>query len=149
MKPVKKMFHLVYAENIITYHAFYVGNNNLKKARILSFGVNQMGDSEGKHRGIHAEYDSINKLMTIKNKKNLIKINLLVIRLSPKNKIQSSKPCVNCIEAMKTFPEKKGYKIENVYYSNEDGKIIKSNLRKLDADEKHYSMYFRRKANNV
>lgn len=104
-----------------------------------------MGDSYGKTPGIHAECDALSKLMPLKNKKRLENINLLVVRLSSKNKIQSSKPCVNCIEAMKIIPERKGYKIENIYYSDADGNIVKTNLKTLDAEEKHFSKYFRRK----
>ena len=65
--------------------------------------------------------------------------------LSIKNKIQSSKPCFNCIETMKKFPPKIGYKIDNVYYSDSNGDITKTNLKNLDEEEKHYSHYFRRK----
>ena len=145
MRQANQIFHLASAETIITCRAFYKGKGDLKKVRILSFGVNQMGDSEGKTPGIHAECDAITKLMPLKNKKKLETINLLVIRLTPKNKIQSSKPCNNCIETMKSLPQKKGYKIEFIYYSDSDGNIIKTNLKKLDSEEKHYSKYFRRK----
>jgi hypothetical protein len=124
---------------------FYKGNGNLKKARILSFGMNQMGDSHGKKPGIHAEYNALSKLMPLKNKKKLEPINLLVIRLSTKNKIQSSKPCNNCIEIMKIIPHKMGYKLNHIYYSDENGSIIKTNLKTLDSEEKHYSKYYRRK----
>lgn len=139
------IFHHASAEIIITCRVFYKGKGDLKKVRILSFGMNQMGDSKGKTPGIHAECNAISKLIPLKPKKKLENINLLVIRLSTKNKIQSSKPCNNCIQTMKTLPQKKGYKIENIYYSDEDGNIIKTNLKKLDSEEKHYSKYFRRK----
>jgi hypothetical protein len=141
--PIK--YHLACAEIIIMWRVFYKGNGYLKKARILSFGVNQMGDSDGKKPGIHAEYDALTKLMPIRRKKKLESINLLVVRLSIKNKIQSSKPCFNCIETMKKFPPKIGYKIDNVYYSDSNGDITKTNLKNLDEEEKHYSHYFRRK----
>jgi cytidine deaminase len=125
--------------------AFYKGNGIFKKDRILSYGVNQIGNTKGQNPGIHAECDAILKLRPLKNKKKLQSINLLVIRLSSKNKIQSSKPCNNCIETMKILPQKKGYKIENIYYSNEEGNIIKTNLKKLDLEEKHYSKYYKKK----
>ena len=141
-----RMFLVAFADIIIIYRVFYKGNGDLKKGRILSFGVNQMGDSAGKNPGIHAEYDALTKLMPLKNKKRLESINLLVVRFSPKNKIQSSKPCYNCIETMKNYPKKIGYKIVNVYYSDADGNIIKTNLKLLDTEEKHYSKYFRRKS---
>lgn len=124
---------------------FYKGNGALKKARILSYGINQMGDSEGVQPGIHAEHDAIRKLLPLKRKKRLQNINILVIRLSGKNKLQSSKPCMNCINMMKTLPSKLGYKIQDVYYSNENGDIIKSSLKNLEMTEPHYSRYYRNK----
>jgi cytidine deaminase len=145
MKMAMIVYRRVSADTIIIFRAFYKGKGDLKKVRVLSFGVNQMGDSYGKAPGIHAECDALSKLMPLKNKKKLEIINLLVIRVSSKNKIQSSKPCNNCIEAMQKIPEKKGYKIENIYYSDENGNIIKTNLKKLESEDKHYSKYFRRK----
>jgi hypothetical protein len=118
---------------------------SIKKLKILSFGVNQMGDEEGKNPGIHAEKDALNKLNNVKHKKNLTSINLLVIRVSKKNILQSSKPCNNCIETMKIFPNKKGYKIQYIYYSDGLGNIIKTNIATLENEEKHYSKFYRRK----
>ena len=48
---------------------FYKGKGDLKKARILSYGVNRMGDSDGIIPGVHAEQDSIAKLPSLKKKK--------------------------------------------------------------------------------
>jgi len=104
-----------------------------------------MADSDGIRPGIHAEHDAINKLQPLKNKKKLEPINLLVIRVSKTNKIQSSKPCGNCIEKMKTLPIKKGYKIHDIYYSDSEGTIIKTSLESLDAEEKHYSRYYKQR----
>jgi cytidine deaminase len=121
---------------------FYKGNNLLKKANILSYGVNKMGDTEGLKPGIHAEHDALLKL--IPNKKRKLKnINLLVIRVSGKNKLQSSKPCNNCIQTMRRLSIKKGYKIQNVYYSDNNENIVKTTLYALDNEEKHYSRYYR------
>jgi hypothetical protein len=126
-------------------HVFYKGNGNLKKARILSYGINQMGDSEGLNPGVHAEHDAITKLCPLKKKKRLESINILVIRISSKNKLQSSKPCSNCLNIMKYLPIKKGYKIQNVYYSDNEGNIIKQSLTKLDNEDKHYSRYYKQR----
>jgi len=125
-------------------HVFYKGNNALKKANILSFGFNMMGDIHGNQPGVHAEHDAINRLKPLKRKKHLQNIHILVIRLSKNNKIQNSKPCANCIENMKTLPEKKGYKLKNIYYSDDNGNIVKSNLRNLENEELHYSRFFRK-----
>lgn len=124
---------------------FYKGNGNLKKVRVLSYGINQMGDSDGLSPGIHAEQDAISKLLPLKRKKRLELVNILVVRLSAKNNLQSSKPCSNCIEVMKSLPTKKGYKIQNVYYSDNKGNIIKQSLTNLDNEEKHYSRYYKQR----
>lgn len=103
-----------------------------------------MGDNLKNHTGIHAEYDAINKLKPIKRKRYLQNINILVIRISKNNKLQSSKPCANCIETMKHLPGKKGYKIKHIYYSNENGDIVKSNLINLEKENLHYTRSFRK-----
>lgn len=121
----------------------------MKKTKILSFGVNQSPNSDYITPGIHAEQDAINKLKPLKYKKNLESINILVIRLSSKNKLQSSKPCANCIESMKNNPIKKGYKIQNVYYSDSEGHIIKTNLVSLDNEEKHISGFYKLKLKKI
>ena len=139
------MCRRAFADIIITCLVFYKGKGAMKKARILSFGVNQMGDINGNTPGIHAEEDALSKLMPLKYKKRLEPINLLVIRLSSKNKLQSSKPCSNCIKLLSIIPKKKGYKIDNIYYSDENGDIIKTNLQTLENSEQHYSKYYRNK----
>lgn len=128
---------------------FYKGKNGiLKKANILSFGFNRMGSLNGKEAGIHAEHDAINKLKPLDRKKKLEPINLLVIRFSKNNKLQNSKPCAICIQTMKTLPQKKGYMIRNVYYSDDNGEIIKSNLKNLENEQLHYSRFYRQKKYN-
>jgi hypothetical protein len=123
---------------------FYKGNFQQKKTNILSFGFNKIGDLKGNQAGIHAEHDAINKLKPLERKKKLETINLLVIRFSKYNKLQNSKPCANCIHIIKKLPEKKGYRIKNVYYSNNNGDIVKSNLFNLEKEELHYSKFYRR-----
>ena len=102
-----------------------------------------MGDSDGILPGIHAEHNALTKLKPLKIKKNLEPISILVIRVSKTNKIQSSKPCNNCIKKMESIPDKKGYKIQNIYYSDNDGNIVKTTLNKLKNEEQHYSKFYR------
>lgn len=116
-----------------------------KKVNILNFGFNRIGDIDGNHAGVHAEHDAINKLKPLERKKNLECINMLVVRISKHNKLQNSKPCANCIEIMKILPEKKGYRIRNIYYSNENEEIVKISLKNLENEELHYSKFYRRK----
>lgn len=123
------------------------GKGNPKKSKILTFGVNQMGDIEGNTPGFHAEWDAISKLIPLKPKRKLENINIIVVRLSSKNKIQSSKPCSNCIDNMIKFPPKKGYRIQNIYYSDLFGNIIKKTLNTLEKEERHYSRFYRNNKN--
>jgi cytidine deaminase len=140
---------------IITLHVFFKARKNaLKKVRILSNGFNQMGgfnkmgELDTNNPGVHAEEDAINKLKPnpkmSKNNKNLEKVDMLVIRFSRNNKLQESKPCANCIQHIKQLPYKKGYKIKNIYYSNNNGDIVKTTLSKLENEELHYSKFYRR-----
>ena len=129
---------------------FYKANKNvLKKANILSFGFNKMGDINGNEAGIHAEHDAINKLKYLDRNKKLESINLLVIRFSKNNKLQNSKPCANCIQNMRYLPQKKGYKIKNIFYSNDNGEIVKSSLNNLENEVFHYSRFYRQKNINT
>lgn len=122
----------------------YKGNDSLDKANILSIGYNTMGDIYGNVPGVHAERDAINKLKPLSRRKRLQPVNMLVIRLTTQNKLQNSKPCANCIREMRLLPEKKGYRIKYIYYSNNHGDIIKRSLDNLENDELHYSRFFRR-----
>lgn len=146
MRVINLRFYLACAVIIITHRVFYKANkNDLKKANILSFGFNRMGDTNGNNAGVHAEHDAINKLKPLERNKKLEPINLLVIRFSKNNKLQNSKPCANCIQTMKILPEKKGYRIKNIYYSNDNGEIVKTSLNNLEKEELHYSRYYRHK----
>jgi len=103
-----------------------------------------MGDDNGKNPGIHAETDALTKLKPLRCDKKLKFINILVIRLSKKNNLQSSKPCINCINTMRILPPKKGYSIQYIYYSDNEGNIVKTTLENLEKEEKHYSRFYRR-----
>ena len=46
---------------------------------------------------------------------------------------------------MRTMPEKKGYRIKHVYYSNDRGEIIQSSVNNLEKEIPHYSRYYRNK----
>ena len=95
-----------------------VNSHVLNKITILNFGINT--------NSCHAEHDALLKLR--KNyKKKIIKISLIVIRLSKTNKLQSSKPCHHCIQQMHIISQQKGYKLEHIYYSDiNSGNLIKN-----------------------
>jgi hypothetical protein len=114
----------------------------------LAYGTNYVGNEKENEPGLHAECDVLGKLAPLKYKKKLELVNLLVIRLSKTNKIQSSKPCINCINQMKTIPKNKGYKLQNIYYSDGEGNLIKTTLDILEKEEPHYSRFYKRKLEN-
>lgn len=118
------------------------------KIKIIAYGANYIGDEKGNDPGLHAEQDVLEKLAPLKYKKKLENIHLLVVRLSKTNKIQSSKPCNNCIRWMKIIPEKKGYKLQNIYYSDGDGNLVRTTLDILENEEQHVSRFYRRKVHS-
>ena len=90
--------------------------------------------------------DAIMKLPTTTKKKSLEKVNILVIRFAKTGKLGVSKPCENCIKSMLELPNKKGYKIQRVYYSQPDETIERITLRNLSLETtQHVSRFYKRK----
>ena len=80
----------------------------------------------------HAEMNALNKLKSKFIKKNQ-KIDILVLRLNKlHSNLSNSHPCIFCLLKMKKFP------IRNVYYSDDNGNIVKCSLTKLLYFEPHY-----------
>jgi len=130
--------------NCICGNYFHVSCAFQGNYNVLSYGMNKYTDSEGTLPSIHAEIDAILRLPFVKNKKKLIKINLLVIRFLKSGQLASSKPCFNCIQNMVYIPKKRGYKIEDIYYSENNETIIKTNINKLLNElNPHVSSYYR------
>ena len=126
------------------FHISCVFQGKYNFMNILSYGINKYADINGMMPTIHAEHDAILRLPSIKNKKKPVKINLLVIRFLKTYKLANSKPCLNCIHNMVELPKKRGYKIEDIYYSENDGTIIKTNINKLLNEPVHHvSSYYR------
>lgn len=100
--------------------------------KVLSFGQNHFPLYSEYYKtptcSIHAERDAINKLPKIRKKK---KINMLVLRFTKSKQLTMSLPCKKCIDNMRTLFPKKGYIVQNIYYSNYDGSIQKTNLSKI------------------
>ena len=139
---------IVYAALRIIFHVSLKGNTaNINKKRILNFGINIPGNNNFLSPSIHAEHNVLLKLKPLnKNKNKKETINLLVVRFSKTNKLQSSKPCSNCIKIMNIIPYNKGYKIKDIFYSNNDGLILRTTLSKLTKDEnQHITKFYRNK----
>jgi len=110
---------------------------------VISYGENKY-NINNILPSLHAEISAINNLPYLKKTKKKSNINILVIRTSYSGKINMSKPCLNCIRLMQTLPQKKGYIIKNIYYSDENSNIIKTNFIKLSNDKDiHISRFYR------
>jgi len=72
----------------------------------------------GGNKSRHAEVDSIEKLKPSYKKK---KINLLVIRCKKDMTLGNSKPCINCVNSIYKDINKKGYKLNKVYFCDDNG----------------------------
>ena len=95
--------------------------------------------------GEHAETNALAKLIKVNQRQSnkLINIDLLVIKTDRNFCLKNSKPCHKCISYMMNFP-KYGYRIRYVYYSDQNGNIIKTNLTDLSDDNyAHTSRRFR------
>ena len=93
---------------------------------------------------IHAEHYAINKLKVRTKNKKLERISILVIKISNSGLISMSKPCKHCIENMQQLANRKGYFIENIYFSNNLREIEKWAYSKLENDpHKHITEFYK------
>ena len=90
----------------------------------------------------HAETDAIRKLPPTYNKKRILNINLIVIRVDKTGQLKNSKPCQKCIQHLSKI---KYYRVKHIYYSDDKGNIVKTTLNNLLNDNtQHVSRRFRR-----
>ncbi|MFM7986635.1 MAG: hypothetical protein ACKPKO_45700, partial [Candidatus Fonsibacter sp.] len=92
----------------IILHVFmsetYVKKDHIFK--VLSYGINAYDNTRGVG-STHAEMNAIANLPPRpRNRKHLMKVNILVIRTSQTGKLGISKPCIKCIIDMMTLPQK-------------------------------------------
>lgn len=115
---------------------------NISVLNVVSYGLNSYRPGTGRTT-VHAEASAIQKLPIRKNKK-LKKINILVIKTSPTGKLGNSKPCYKCLMDLSSKPHLKGYRIDTVFYTNENGEIDSQKLKNLISEGNyHLSAYYR------
>lgn len=76
---------------------------------------------------MHAEMNAIRKASTNRSIKDGTAMDLIVIRVSPTGVLGMSRPCCRCIQRIQTAR----FKIEKIYYSTADGKIVAEKLNQL------------------
>lgn len=121
--------------------------------QILSVGLNEMGDNQRKIPGIHAEHNCMLKLPNNphpQHGKKRKKVNMLILRMNKMGKLQPSKPCARCIEKIQIYTNQKGYKIKNIYYSDQQQtNLAKTTITELSNDmNKHHSIFDKSKPLN-
>lgn len=98
---------------------------------------------------IHAEEDVIRKMerkYTDKvNKKNKKKFNLIVIKVSRNGEnVGMSRLCEQCVLRVYNLSSTSGIKIKYIFYSDENGNIIKSSPSKLfNRNDQHITSYLK------
>jgi cytidine deaminase len=78
-------------------------------------------------RSRHAEMDVLQKMNVKYYKKNHIKIDLYVIRLTKTGELAESKPCKHCIKMLASS----GINFKWIYYSTNDKTIIRISFHQL------------------
>jgi tRNA(Arg) A34 adenosine deaminase TadA len=114
-----------------TYHicAFF----NLKDNKII-MGENSMRKHPRCPISTHAEMDVLRKVFkqtqTLSNSssRRIDRYDVLVIRVSKTGKLGASRPCYHCINSMQNNPF---VKIRNVYYSVNNGQIVRERLEDM------------------
>jgi len=80
---------------------------------------------------IHAEDAGMNKFNRINNYKRIINrsdtLDILVIRISRSGILGNSRPCKNCIRRL----GKLGHKIKHVYYTTNEGSIVREKFDQM------------------
>ena len=89
----------------------------------------------------HAEHNAIRKLKN-RDSKKLHSVNIFVLKTTLAGTIGSSSPCAHCLAIMSTLAVKKGYRINNVYYTNSSRQIEKKKLTDLLQETPYLSRYY-------
>jgi cytidine deaminase len=93
---------------------------------------------------IHAEHFALNKLKTRPRNKKLLKVSIIVIKVSNTGLISMSKPCKHCIDIMQRIANLKGYFIESVFFSNSNREIEEWTYSELENDpHMHITDYYK------
>ena len=91
---------------------------------------------------LHAEIDLFNKLPSLRRSKNLKRIDFTIVQIYGKSdnyRYKNAKPCMHCLNKLSVYSIKKGYRIGNIYFSDDNGTITKSTLNKLLLDKPYIS----------
>lgn len=95
-------------------------------------------------KSTHAEEMALDKVYLKKTSK-IINVSIIVIRITPSSTpdhytLTNSRPCIMCMHKIKnTVPF--GYRVTNVYFSNNNGDIVKYKLRDIIKEKQHLTKF--------
>jgi hypothetical protein len=91
----------------------------------------------------HAEIDAMLKLPRRRKIHKHQIISMVIIRINNSGTLKNSKPCYNCLMKLQKL-YLFGYNLCNIYYSDENGKIIKKKyIDLLNEQNKHISRSYK------
>lgn len=106
----------------------------VRDASLISMGENCLQTASPRTHGgkssicsMHAEMNAIRKASTNRSIKDGATMDLIVIRVSPTGVLGMSRPCCRCIQRIQSAR----FKIDRIYYSTADGKIVAERLNQL------------------
>lgn len=97
-------------------------------------------------KAIHAEEMAIDKIH-FKKARKIINVSIIVIRITLSSTIDcyhlaNSRPCIACMHKINnTTPL--GFRINNVYFSDNNGNILRYKLRDIIKEKQHVSKFYR------
>lgn len=86
--------------------------------------------------GTHAEVHAIKRLPHNFSKRIRF-VTIIVIRTDASGNLLNSKPCALCLKHLAAI-KKNRWGVSTIYYSNEEGNIIKDNFHNLSIDDDKY-----------
>ena len=90
---------------------------------------------------VHAEIDLMLRLPKLRKRRNLHRIDITVVQVLgnlDNYRFSNSKPCINCLRSLQRLSAKKGYRVGNIYYFDNNSSMIKTTLNKLLIDDHPY-----------
>ena len=141
-----------YTEATDICHTEFIGNSPYHCAAFfddpngdyMSYGENTIVGRSGNGKWTrHAEDAAARNLEKLPFKSSYKNLSLMSVRITKAGNFCQSKPCLHCIITLATQLPKKGYRLDDIYYT-EPGRLVKTSLQKLLADENpHVSLFYK------
>ena len=118
------------------HYAIFLPHKDKTLQNIIVIGECDVSRTYFGSPSIHAEHDALMKLLKYKNRPNVL--DLIVVRYSKTGKLGASRPCYNCIKKLEYCVKKYNINIHSIYYSTQEGYIIKEQLKNMLESETTY-----------